>query len=187
MKDSDRNRAVIAEVIARVWREPAFREQVKKNPKQTLTQAGMTIPASMEVVLLENSPTVIHAVLPPKADMQRFASRLPKAVSLLSDMPDTIEVRVHRDSAARSFLVIPAAPAAVKTGELSDKQLEQVAGGKTGAAVQQTVVGVTSAVQTAEAVTTAAAAQDVAAVTTAAGVAEVAAAVAAVVAPCFIS
>lgn len=169
MKDSDRNRAVIAEVIARVWREPAFREQVKKNPKQTLTQAGMTIPASMEVVLLENSPTVIHAVLPPKAEMQRYASRLPKAVALLSDMPDTIEVRVHRDSAARSFLVIPAAPAAVKTGELSDAQLEQVAGGKTAAAVHQTVATVTTAAATAEAVST------------------VAAAVEAVVVPCFIS
>ena len=187
MKDSDRNRAIIAEVIARVWREPAYRDQLKKSPKQTLQQAGMSIAANMEVVILENTPTVIHAVLPPKAEMQRFASRLPQAVALLTDMPDTIEVRVHRDSAARSFLVIPAMPAAIKTGELTDKQLEQVAGGKTGTAVHQTAVGVTSAVQTAEAVTTAAAAQDAVAASTVAGVAEVAAAVAAVVAPCFIS
>ena len=181
MKDSDRNRAVIAEVIARVWREPAFRDQLKKNPKQTLTQAGMTIAASMEVVVLENTPTVIHAVLPPKADMQRYASRLPKAVALLSDMPDTIEVRVHRDSAARSFLVIPAVPAAVKTGELTDAQLEQVAGGKGAARHGGVAVDTTTThafvVQTSFTVSTT--------VTTGEAVTE--AVVAAVVAPCFIS
>ena len=174
MKDSDRNRAVIAEVIARVWREPAYRDQLKKNPKQTLTQAGMTIAASLEVVLLENTPTIIHAVLPPKADMQRYAQRMQKAVAMLSDMPDSLEVRVHRDSATRSFLVIPAVPAAVKPGELSDAQLEQVAGGKhhhRSAAVST----VTTAVSAVEAVQVAAAAADVAA------------AVAAVVVPCFVS
>lgn len=193
MKDNDRNRAIIAEVIARVWREPAYRDQLKKNAKQVLQQAGMTIPANMEVVVLENTPTVVNAVLPPKADMQRFAPRIQKAVQLLSDMPDNLEVRVRRDSATRSFLVIPALPAQIKPGELSDAQLEQVAGGKgggkpvTGVAAVQTAIGVTTAVAAAEAVTVTAAAQDAVAVTTAAGVAEVAAAVAAVVAPCFIS
>jgi len=193
MKDSDRNRAIIAEVIARVWREPTYREQLKKNPKQTLQQAGMTIPATTEVVLLENTPTIIHAVLPPRADMQRYAARIQKAVQMLTDMPEEMEVRVHRDSATRAFLVIPALPAQVKVGELSDAQLEQVAGGKhhhhpaTGVAAVQTTIGVTTVVAAAEAVQAAAVAQDAVAASTAAGVAEVAAAVAAVVAPCFIS
>ena len=30
MKDNDRNRAIVAEVIARVWRERAYRDQLKK-------------------------------------------------------------------------------------------------------------------------------------------------------------
>jgi len=172
MKDSDRNRAVIAEVIARVWREPAFREQLKKNPKQTLTQAGMTIAASLEVVLLENTPTIIHAVLPPKADMQRYEQRMQKAVAMLSDMPDNLEVRVYRDSATRSYLVIPAMPPQVKPGELSDAQLEQVAGGKHH---HRDVFTLTSAVTSFEAVASMVVAAH----------AEIA--VAAIVAPCFVS
>jgi hypothetical protein len=187
MKDTDRNRAVLAEVVARAWREPAFRSSLKANPKQALTQAGMQIPANVEVVLLENTPTIIHAVLPPRTDMTRYQARFDSAVKRLFDMPEDLEIRVHRDSPRRVFVVIPAAPAKAATGELSDRQLEQVAGGKTAAATHQTVVGETSVVQSAEAVTTAAVAQDVAAASTVAGVAEIAAAVAAVVAPCFVS
>lgn len=187
MKDTDRNRAVLAEVIARSAREPAFRESLKRNPKQALIQAGAQIAGNVEVVLLENTPTVVHAVMPPRSDMARFQSRFDAAVKRLYDMPDSVEVRVHRDSPTRIFVVIPGVAAAPARGEMTDKQLEQVAGGKTATAAVQTVVGVTSAVQTAEAVSTAAAAQDVAAVSTVAGVAEVAAAVAAVVVPCFVS
>jgi hypothetical protein len=187
MKDTDRNRAVLAEVVARSSREPAFRDALKKNPKQVLTQAGAEIPANVEVVLLENTATVVHAVMPPRSDMARFQPRFDAAVKRLFDMPDDIEVRVHRDSATRVFVAIPAAAAAAPRGEITDRQLEQVAGGKTAAAAHQTVVGLTTAVQSAEAVTTAAAAQDAVAVSTVAGVAEVAAAVAAVVAPCFVS
>jgi hypothetical protein len=187
MKDTDRNRAILAEVIARAWRDPAFRASLKANPKKALTDAGMQIAPNLEVVLLENTPTIIHAVLPPRTDMARFQARFDAAVKRLFDMPDNVEVRVHRDSATRVFVAIPAAPAKPATGELTDRQLEQVAGGKTAAATYQTVVGETSVVQSAEAVTTAAAAQDVAAVSTVAGVAEVAAAVAAVVVPCFVS
>ncbi len=187
MKDTDRNRAVLAEVIARSWREPAFRNALKANPRKALTDAGMQIPANVEVVLLENSPTIVHAVLPPRSDMARFQSRFDAAVKRLAVLPDDVEVRVHRDSATRIFVVIPAAPAKAATGELTDRQLEQVAGGKTAAATYQTVVGETSVVQSAEAVSTAEAAQDVAAVSTVAAAAEVAAAVAAVVVPCFVS
>jgi hypothetical protein len=187
MKDTDRNRAVLAEVVARAAREPAFRASLKQNPKQVMTQAGAEIAPNLQVVLLENTPTVLHAVLPPRTDMARFQPRFDAAVRRLYDMPDNVEVHIHRDSATRVFVVIPAAAAAPARGEMTDQQLEQVAGGKTAAATVQTVVGVTSAVQTAEAVTTAAAAQDAVAVSTAAAVAEVAAAVAAVVAPCFVS
>jgi nitrile hydratase alpha subunit len=185
MKDTDRNRAVLAEVIARSWRDPAFRASLKANPKQAVTAAGMQIPPNVEVVLLENTATIVHAVLPPRADMARYQARFDATVKKWFDMPDDLEIRVRRDSPQRIFVVIPAAPAK-GTGALSDRQLEQVAGGGA-TATYQTVVGVTTAVQTAEAVTTAAAAQDAVVASTVAGVAEVAAAVAAVVAPCFVS
>jgi hypothetical protein len=197
MKDSDKNRAIVAEVIARGWREPAYMSQFRQNPKGVLQQAGATVPANMEVVLLENSPTVINAILPAMGDMAKYESRIQKAVQMLKDLPEDMEVHLHRDSATRAFIVVPERPG--DGGELTDAQLEQVVGGKGGSPKKPPpppaigVVSVSNAVNAlnvasvAEGVTGAVAVEEAAAVTTAVGVAEVAGAVAAVVVPCFIS
>jgi hypothetical protein len=194
MKESDKNRAILAEAVARAWREPAYLSQLRQNPKATLQKAGASIPAGMDVVLLENTPTVINAILPPKGDMARYEARLQKAVKMLADLPEDIAVHLHRDSASRAYIVIPEAPA--HGGELTDAQLEQVVGGKGGSKPAPPKVGtvnVTNAVNAtnvatvAEGVTGAVAVEEAAVATTVAGVAEVAGAVAAVVVPCFIS
>ena len=65
MKESDKNRAVLAEVVARSWRDQKYRGQLRQNPKLVLQQAGASVPSQMEVVLLENTPTIINAILPP--------------------------------------------------------------------------------------------------------------------------
>jgi hypothetical protein len=188
MKESDKNRAIIAEAVARGWREPAYLSQLRQNPKATLQKAGLTVPASMEVVLLENTATVINAILPPKGDMARYEARIQKAVQMLSDLPEDMEVRLHRDSAIRSYIVIPEAPA--HGGELTDAQLEQVVGGKGSSKPKKPAVGtvnVSNAVNITNAVTIAEGVTVEVAVTTGVGVAEIAGAVVAVVVPCFIS
>ena len=149
-------------------------------------------------MLLENTPTIIHAILPPVGDMARYETRLQKAVQMLKDLPEDMEVRLNRDSATRSFIVIPAPPA--HPGDLSDAQLEQVVGGKgtttpkkivkvlsMGAVSVNNAATATNIATVAEAVTGVAAVEEVAVVTTAAGWAEVVGAVVAVVVPCLIS
>ena len=51
----------------------------------------------MGVVLLENTPTVINAVLPPMGDIGEFEARIQRAVQMLKDMPEDVEVHLHRD------------------------------------------------------------------------------------------
>jgi hypothetical protein len=150
----------------------------------------------MDVVLLENTSTVINAILPPMGDMGKYEARLQKAVQMLKDLPEDMEVHLHRDSASRAYIVIPEPPA--HAGELTDAQLEQVVGGKghkappppppkIGVTNVSNAVNVTNVVNTAEGAVVAVAVEDAVVATTAAGVAEVAGAVVAVVVPCFIS
>lgn len=193
MKESDKNRAILAEVVARGWREPAYLSKLRQNPKKVLQDAGATIPANMDVVLLENSPTVINAILPPMGDMGKYEARIQKAVQMLKNLPEDVEVHLHRDSAVRSYIVLPEAPA--HGGELTDAQLEQVVGGKGGSKSAPKVgtvnvsnaVNATNVATVAEAATGAVAVEEAAVATTVGGVAEVAGAVVAVVVPCFIS
>ncbi|MCH2184756.1 NHLP leader peptide family RiPP precursor, partial [Myxococcota bacterium] len=69
MKNSDKNRAILAEAIARSWREPDFRQQLTSNPKQTLKEAGMDISDDHEVDVVENTDHLVNAVLPEMSQM----------------------------------------------------------------------------------------------------------------------
>ncbi len=173
MKTSDKNRAILAEVIARAWRQPEFRDELKSGPKKTLKAAGMDIPPDMDVVILENTPSTLYAVLPPLGDQSNYQSRLEKATKRISELPENLELRVVRDTSHKAHVIIPAVPAAVATGQLSDAALEQVAGGKSSAN--------TNTNSEAEAETTAVEVQTAATTTTVAAEVEV------VVVPCFIS
>jgi len=178
MKSSEKNRAVLAEAIARSWREPAFRSQLKSAPKKTLSEAGADIPADMDVVVLENSNNVMYGVLPPLADQPEHKDKFTKVVSLLENLRENIELRIVRDTSHKAHVIIPAIPAAA--GALSDEALEQVAGG----GVEATTTNTTQTVEaetTEVTVTTTTEAQDVETTTTAAAEVEVA------VVPCFIS
>jgi nitrile hydratase alpha subunit len=173
MKTSDKNRAILAEVIARAWRQPEYRAELKSGPKKTLKDAGMDIPPDTDVVVLENTPSTLYAVLPPLGDQLNYQSRLEKATKRIAELPENLELRVVRDTPHKAHIIIPAVPAAVAIGQLSDAALEQVAGGKSSAN--------TNTNSEAEAETTAVEVQTAATTTTVAAEVEV------VVVPCFIS
>ncbi len=178
MKKSEKNRAVIAEAIARSWRENEFRKQLKNDPKKILSAAGADIGSDMNVVVLENSSSIYYGVLPTIAEQEQYKDRLAKVVSRLESLPENLELRIVRDSAHITHIVIPAAP--TSAGALSDEALEQIAGGDceaTSTNTTQSCEAETSEVTVTETTEL----QDTETTTT------VAAEVEAVVVPCFIS
>lgn len=181
MKTTAKNRAVLAEAIARSWKDDAFRQELKSNPRKLLEAGGMDIPAETEVIALENTPSVIYAVLPPLAEQAQYEKQLAEASTRIADLPDNVELRIVRDTPSKAHIILPLVPGALAAGVLSDEQLEQVAGGKSSVSTEQTAVTATTAATAAEAAVDAVEVQTVATTTT------VAAEVEAVVVPCFIS
>jgi hypothetical protein len=57
-------RAIRASVILRSWRDRAYKAALLASPKATLMAAGMPIPASTELTVLENSLAQLYLVLP---------------------------------------------------------------------------------------------------------------------------
>ena len=86
-----------------------------------------------------------------------------------------------RDTEKKSHIVLPTAPAAAVAGEMTNAELEQVAGGKASTATYEAEVTATSVVQTEEVVTTTTEAQDVETSSTAVAEVEVA------LVPCFVT
>lgn len=52
------------EVISRAWSDPAFKARLEADPAAVLREAGVPVPKDMRIVLVENTPAVMHMVLP---------------------------------------------------------------------------------------------------------------------------
>lgn len=146
----------VTQIVARASADPAFRADLVKNPKAVFERAGVNLPANVSVKVFANDAKTFHAVLPlPEntkiIDAIRKANPVAAKVyekawkdaafkgRLMSQPrqafveatgvtpPAGMNLVAHEDTAQVLNVVIPYAP---KGGELSDADLEQVAGGK---------------------------------------------------------
>ena len=52
-------------IIAKAWRDPAFKAALIASPAAALKAEGIEVPAGMAVTVLENTDKQFHLVLPP--------------------------------------------------------------------------------------------------------------------------
>ena len=52
-------------IIAKAWRDPAFKAALIANPAATLKAEGFNMPAGMTISVVENTDKNVHLVLPP--------------------------------------------------------------------------------------------------------------------------
>ncbi len=70
-----------ATLIARVWKDPKFADELRRNPKAVVERElaavnpGTKLPADATIKVLEETPTTIYLIVPPK----------PQRVAELSD------------------------------------------------------------------------------------------------------
>jgi hypothetical protein len=162
--------------------DDAFRAQAQKDPKAALAGIGFKVPAGMSVKVYQNTPTEIHAVLPEKSadgvpqgtdpnvakvfekawSDPKFKAELLKnptaAIKAATNakLPASLKIVVHENTAKEMVFVLPYVPP--KSGELSDSDLEMVAGGKGGGNVNAGGCGASLATQGAVVTASAAAA-----------------------------
>jgi Nitrile hydratase, alpha chain len=76
-----------ADIIAKAWKDEAFKQELLSNPNATLKALGLKVPSNVEVQVIE-------------------------------------------ETANKVYLVLPSKPSVITDTELSDEQLEAVAGGR---------------------------------------------------------
>lgn len=136
--------------------DDSFRAKARKDPKAALTGLGIQVPAGLALKVHENTRNEIHVVLPEKGDAKALAAIDPNVAKvfekawsdpkfkaqLLQDapaaikaatgakLPKSLKIVVHEDAEGVENFVLPYVQP--KGGELSDADLELVAGGKGG-------------------------------------------------------
>ena len=64
----DGERRGYAKVVARAWRDEAFKAQLLSDPAAALSDAGIDLPAGLTLKVVENTDSLFHLVLPPQPD-----------------------------------------------------------------------------------------------------------------------
>ncbi len=148
----------VQEALDRIWSDESLKNKLVSNPKPVLREFGLNIPDSVSVQIHENTPTVFNAVLPKKpsgpvsvqsadpvakvierawSDPAFKSKLLSNANDAAADMgvrlPGNVKLKVWENTDSVEHLVLPLNP---KTSELSDVELEAVAGGSLSKGVQ---------------------------------------------------
>jgi len=58
-------RGSFGQLVQKATEDPILRQRLVQTPKQVLAEAGITLPADLEVEIVENTDKVIHLILPP--------------------------------------------------------------------------------------------------------------------------
>jgi hypothetical protein len=146
---------VISKVIAQAMIDSEFRRDLKARPVQVLSEQGLTLPPGREIKVVEDSDKVVHLTIPDHLDGQKQSLMMDDPVGrlilkaaadqnfrqqLLQQPRQTLmaqgwqvkpdlEYKVLQDTGHLNHLVIPQPPA---ESELSDEELDSVAGGFAG-------------------------------------------------------
>lgn len=107
--ESDRASVITGSMVARAWRDAAFRARLVADPKSVLVENGLAIPERMSIRIVEDTPEVRHISL---TRWTSEPSEIAEVFRGLLPLPAGIEVRLVQNTEDTVWLVVPVAPQA---------------------------------------------------------------------------
>ncbi|HTL05617.1 MAG TPA: NHLP leader peptide family RiPP precursor [Gemmatimonadales bacterium] len=71
-------RAPAKRIIAKTWRDEAFRRRLLRSPHKVLQEEGVRVPKGVKVKVVQNTGRVFHFVLPAKPGRASTGAKGPK-------------------------------------------------------------------------------------------------------------
>lgn len=130
MAASIKAKTVYGAAIAKSWKDPNYKQRLLADPHQVLKDEGLDIPANVRVEVLEDTDQIKHVALPvdmhvAHPDKDRLYNFLEKQFPLNEGQ----EIRLVQNGDNLRYLTIPLMAAMVGAMEVSDADLDKVAGG----------------------------------------------------------
>ena len=127
--DSEKQRVVVAQMIAKMWKDPDYRKQVIADPKAALEAAGIALDGNMQVRVLENTATIKYLPIPTQDTLSKNPDLMGKVMAAVLPIPEGLDVRLVQETDENVSLVIPMMPEGVATSEINEDELATIAGG----------------------------------------------------------
>lgn len=129
MAGGDRDRVILAEIIARCWQDAQFQGEFMHDPKGKLKEAGMQVPDSTKVHVFRSDTTVTYMGLSHTMKPDEYLNFVGEHLKALLPLAPDHEIRVIQSAPGYLPIIIPVAPKSFLKGELTEAELASVAGG----------------------------------------------------------
>ena len=64
MSEFQTRRELEANLIAKIWQDEAFKQQLMSNPKSAITEVGISLPENIEIEVIEETSNKFYLVIP---------------------------------------------------------------------------------------------------------------------------
>lgn len=127
MADSEKKRVIMAEVIAKAGTDASYRDKVVKDAAGTLRDAGYPVESGTDYKVVVSDKDVRYVVLPEPTNVEGVRAAIERMSASLEHLPAGFEWRVVQNTTGVRYLPLRTE----KVGEISDEDLEKIAGGGT--------------------------------------------------------
>jgi hypothetical protein len=122
--EGERDKTILAMVIARAWRDADYRGHLLADPKAVLVSEGLAFSADVKIEILENTPTITYVNI--ARDTSEATSLIPILERLVPVQPGH-EVRLVQSTEEKRYFVIPVIPEGLEITLTSEADLSEAA------------------------------------------------------------
>lgn len=123
--EGDKDRTIYAMMVARMWRDPNFKQSFISDPRAALTQEGIDLPGDVTVKVLEDTPSVKYVNLPRDIGGQAREGAGALMEKLLP-IPEGRELRFVQSTEKTRYVVVPTPPPGVEPTQSSESELMEM-------------------------------------------------------------
>lgn len=121
--EGDKDRTIYAMMVARMWKDPNFKQSFTSNPKVALKQEGIDLPDDVTVKVLEDTPNVKYVNLPRDVTGSAPRQELGALMEKLLPIPAGYELRFVQSTEGTRYIVVPVPPPGVEPTQSSESEL----------------------------------------------------------------
>lgn len=118
--EGERDKTILAMVVARAWRDNGYRARLLAEPKAVLASEGLEFPDGVDVEVVENTPSATYVNI---ARNTTEATSVTSMLERLVPVPADHEVRLVQSTEEKRYFVIPLVPEDLEIAVTTEMEL----------------------------------------------------------------
>jgi hypothetical protein len=127
--DGDKGRTVLAMVVARAWKDSAYKRRLQEKPEEVFKDEGISVPAGVQIKVLEDVPGVKYLSLSRHLDPKKDANKIQALFARVLPIPEGNELRLAQSTETTRYVVIPRPPRHIDLSTAAERDLILTAAG----------------------------------------------------------